>query len=253
VRKTTLRAIEQLPDRVVSLLTGEIDKGIFPPGSRLPTEQKLADEYGVSRNVLREAVAKLRADGIVESRQGVGTFVLGPEKRLALRIDPETLKDGDNMERLFELRCVLETEAASLAAIRHTPEHLDRIRSALERMGGEEKWEDGSIDADLEFHREIGRATCNDYFFTFIAFIGERIRSSIEYARLTNPLHDLVAINVPEHVRIYEALVAGDAMEAGKAMHDHITGAAERVGVNLPDRTKAISTTLGNVCGSRQS
>jgi DNA-binding FadR family transcriptional regulator len=106
-------------------------------------------------------------------------------------------------------------------------------------MSGEEKWEDGSIDADLAFHREIARATGNNYIHTFISFVCEQIRHTIQYARLTNPLHDLVEVNVGEHVRVYEAVVAGDAAAAEKAMQAHIIGAAKRVGVDImPARKK---------------
>ncbi len=225
--------IEALPHRVAALLSREIQEGEFHPGHRLPTEQQLADRFGVSRNVVREAVAQLRADGIVEARQGVGAFVLAPEQRAAIRIDGDALKDVDNMERLFELRCILETESAALAAARREPEHLAAIKAALDRMGGEERWEDGSIDADLAFHREIARATDNSYIHTFISFVCEQIRRSIHYARLTNPLHDLIEVNVGEHVRIYDALASGDPVAAGRAMRAHIIGAAERVGVTL--------------------
>jgi DNA-binding FadR family transcriptional regulator len=138
------------------------------------------------------------------------------------------------MERLFELRCILEAESAALAAARRNQGHLDSIKAALDRMGGEERWEEGSIDADLLFHREIARATGNSYIHTFISFVCEQIRHSIHYARMTNPLHDLVEINVGEHVRIYQALVAGDAEAAEAAMRAHIVGAANRVGVKLP-------------------
>jgi DNA-binding FadR family transcriptional regulator len=96
--------VDALPSQVASLLSKEIERKQLLPGHRLPTEQQLADRFGVSRNVVREAVAQLRADGLVEARQGVGAFVLAPEQRAAIRIDREALKDVENMERLFELR-----------------------------------------------------------------------------------------------------------------------------------------------------
>jgi GntR family transcriptional repressor for pyruvate dehydrogenase complex len=236
-RSPAIGAFEALPHRVASVLSREIESGDLPPGSRLPTEQQLADRYGVSRNVVREAVAQLRADGMIEARQGVGAFVLAPEQRTAIRIDREALKIATNMEHLFELRRVLEVESATLAATRRSEEHLDTIKAALDRMSGEERWEEGSIEADLAFHREIARATGNGYIHTFISFVCEQIRGSIHYARRVNPLHDLVEINVGEHVRIYEALVAGDPRAAGEAMAAHIVGAADRVGVLLPAPT----------------
>ncbi len=224
------------------MLLRDIESGTLPPGTRLPTEQQLAAQLGVSRNVVREAIAQLRADGLVEARQGIGAFVLAPEQRAVIRIDRETLKDAGNMERLFELRSVLETEAAALAAVRRTPQQLADIKSHLDRMSGEEKWEEGSIDADLAFHREIARATGNGYIHSFISFVCEQIRQTIYLARRTNPLHDLVRVNVAEHVRIYEALVAGHPEEAAEAMRRHITGAAERVGVDLQSHSANTNT-----------
>ena len=233
-RSPMIGVVEALPHRVAALLSREIESGDFNPGARLPTEQQLAEKFGVSRNVVREAIAQLRADGMIEARQGVGAFVLAPEQRSAIRIDREALKSAANMEHLFELRRILETESASLAAMRRSDEDLATIKAALDRMSGEERWEEGSIDADLLFHREIARATGNSYIHTFISFVCEQIRRSIHYARLTNPLHDLVDVNVGEHVRIYEALVAGDPKAAEATMRAHIIGAAERVGVKLP-------------------
>lgn len=233
-RLAAIGTVETLPHRVATFLSREIESGELNPGARLPTEQELSEKFGVSRNVVREAIAQLRADGMIEARQGIGAFVLAPEQRAAIRIDREALKDTHNMERLFELRCILEAESAALAAARRKQEHLDSIKAALDRMGGEERWEEGSIDADLLFHREIARATGNSYIHTFISFVCEQIRHSIHYARMTNPLHDLVEINVGEHVRIYDALVAGDPAAAEAAMRAHIVGAANRVGVRLP-------------------
>lgn len=231
--------MQALPHRVAAFLVKEISSGELSPGTRLPTEQQLTEKFGVSRNVIREAIAQLRADGMIEARQGIGAFVLAPEQRAAIRIDGDALKNVNNMERLFELRCILEVEAARLAASRRDDANLAAISAALDRMSGEERWEEGSIDADLAFHREIARATGNDYIHTFISFVCEQIRRSIVYARVTNPLQDLIEINVGEHVRIYEALVKGDAAAAGDAMRAHIIGAAQRVGVVLPLKNDA--------------
>jgi DNA-binding FadR family transcriptional regulator len=233
-RSPMIGVAETLPRRVAQLISRGIEAGDFNPGARLPTELQLAETFGVSRNVVREAVAQLRADGIVEARQGLGAFVLSPEQRTSIRIDKQALESVDNMRQLFELRRILETESATLAAIRRSKKQLAAIKAALDRMGGEERWEEGSIEADLAFHREIAKATGNDYIHTFISFVCEQIRRSIHYARLTNPLHDLVEVNVGEHVRIYEALAAGDPDAAGAAMAAHIAGAAERVGIRLP-------------------
>ena len=229
-RSADIGFTENLPQKVVALLLRDIEGGVLEPGSRLPTEQQLSATLGVSRNVIREAIAQLRADGLVEARQGVGAFVLAPEQRAAIRIDRHTLLEAGNIERLFELRSLLETEAARLAATRHTTSQIAAIKAHLDRMGGEERWEDGSIDADLAFHREVARATGNGYIYTFISFVCEQIRQTIYIARRINPLHDLVRLNVAEHVRIFEAIRDRDPELAAKAMRAHIEGAAERAG-----------------------
>lgn len=233
-RAEAMGPVDVLPARLAAILNREIMAGQLEPGSRLPTEAQLAARYGVSRNVVREAIAQLRADGVVEARQGVGAFVLDPDQRQVIRLDREALESGANMRQLFELRRILESEAAALAAVRRGPGDMAAIEAALARMSGEERWEDGSIEADLQFHREIARATGNAYIHTFISYVCGQIRQSIHHARRTNPLHDLVEVNVAEHVRIFEALAAGDAAAAGAAMRDHITGAGARVGVPLP-------------------
>lgn len=222
--------IEHLPSKVAAYITREIATGNFRPGEQLPGEHQLAGSLGVSRNVVREAISQLRADGVILARQGVGAFVQEPERRSAIRLDSEALKTEGSMQRLFELRGILEIEAAGLAAERRNEEQLRKIEQALDRMRGEERWEDGSIEADLEFHREIAQATGNDYIYTFVCFICEQIRRSIYIARDTNPLHELVEINVGEHVRVFEALRAGDADAARAAMGAHIRGAGERIG-----------------------
>ena len=163
-RSAVLGVTESLPQRVVAALNRDIESGELAPGSRLPTEQQLANRLGVSRNVVREAIAQLRADGLIEARQGVGAFVLSPEQRAAIRIDRDSLKEPGNMQRLFELRSVLETEAAALAAARRSPQQLASIKAHLDCMNGEEKWQDGSIDADLAFHREIAAASRHPQF-----------------------------------------------------------------------------------------
>lgn len=244
-RSADIGFTENLPQKVVALLVRDIEGGVLEPGSRLPTEQQLSASLGVSRNVIREAIAQLRADGLVEARQGVGAFVLAPEQRAAIRIDRQTLQEEGNIERLFELRSILETEAARLAAMRRTSQQLEAIRIHLERMGGEEKWQDGSIDADLAFHREIARATGNSYIHSFISFVCEQIRQTIYIARRTNPLHDLVRVNVAEHVQVYEAIRKRDSAAAASAMKLHIQGAAERAGVEMGRRDEPAAPRRG--------
>ncbi len=155
----TLDRTPHLPWRIADALHREIGEGRLKPGDRLPGEQVLADSFGVSRNVVREAIARLRSDRVVQSRQGIGAFVIRNAASPVLRIEPEVMADTASFRNVFELRAMLEVRAAGLAAKRGTPVGKQAITAALDRMRGPEKWADAGVDADLEFHRAVALAT----------------------------------------------------------------------------------------------
>jgi GntR family transcriptional repressor for pyruvate dehydrogenase complex len=228
-----LGASVPLPTRVAEHLTREIKSGRIAPESRLPPETSLATELGVSRNVVREAISQLRADGLVYVRQGAGAYALAPEDSKVIRLDPLLLGDATDLGQLFELRAVLETEAAGLAATRIQPDGLAILAQALERMQGSERTRD---DSDLEFHREISRATGNAYILTFTSFIASQIRDTIYLARQAQPIDVVVDETIAEHQSIYDALATGNATRARTAMRTHILQSGQRAGATLPER-----------------
>lgn len=228
-------APQSLAARVAEHLSREIRTGRIVPHSRLPTEHELAETLGVSRNVVREALSQLRADGLVYVRQGAGTFALAPEDSKVIRLDPLLMGDADELGQLFELRAILETEAAGLAAARISADGLDVLKSALSRMQGSERTRDDSVAADLEFHREISRATGNTYIQTFTTFIAGQIRDTIYLARRAQPIDVVVDETIAEHEAIFAALTAGDADGARVVMRRHILRSAVRAGARLPD------------------
>ena len=224
---------DHLPTRVAAHIVREIKEGRLKSGEKLVGENTLAERYGVSRNVIREATSQLRADGVIRARQGVGAFVMPPEASNVIRLDPETLRSRQGLAQLFELRGILETEAAALAAPRMTDKNMAVLREALDRMSGSERREEGSIDADIAFHAEIARATGNEYISTFINYIALQIRQSIHLARRNGSEETVINPTLAEHDAIYHALEERDAVKARAAMRDHIRGAAERVAAPL--------------------
>lgn len=230
-----LGAPQPLATRVAEHLSREIHAGRIAPQSRLPTEHELAKTLGVSRNVVREALSQLRADGLVYVRQGAGTFALAPEDSKVIRLDPLLLGDADDLGQLFELRAILETEAAGLAAARISPDGLEVLADALARMQGSERTRDDSVAADLEFHREISRATGNTYIQTFNTYIAGQIRDTIYLARRAQSIDVVVDETIAEHQAIFAALKAGDAAEARAVMRGHILRSGLRAGARLPD------------------
>lgn len=231
-----LGATASLPTRVAEHLTREIRSGRIAPESRLPPETSLADELGVSRNVVREAISQLRADGLVYVRQGSGAYALPPQDSKVIRLDPLSLGNADDLGQLFELRAILETEAAGLAATRMPADGLAVLADALERMQGQERTRDDFVAADLEFHREISRATGNAYILTFTSFIARQIRDTIYLARRAQPIDVVVDETIAEHQAIYDALAAHDAARARAEMRNHVLNSGRRVGAALPQR-----------------
>jgi DNA-binding FadR family transcriptional regulator len=227
---STLGRAPNLPSQVARMISDEILAGRFRVGDRLPTERELAETFGVSRNVVREAIARLRFEGAVEPRQGSGVFVLGNQGNSALRLDVEILRDRSLFANLFELRSILEVEAAGLAAARRGRKHLTAIGAALERLYNS-LGTPQSVDADLEFHRAIARASDNVYVAMFVNFISEHVRASIGQANERVDATTRERINKEEHGAIYEAIKAKDVERARESMRWHIAKAMGRLGL----------------------
>jgi GntR family transcriptional regulator, transcriptional repressor for pyruvate dehydrogenase complex len=219
-----------LPSQVARMISDEILAGRFRGGDRLPTERELAETFGVSRNVVREAIARLTFEGAVEPRQGSGVFVLGNQAISALRLDVEILRDRSLFANLFELRSILEVEAAGLAAARRGRKHLTAISAALQRLY-DSQGTPQAVDADLEFHRAIARASDNVYVAIFINFISEHVRASIAKANDRVDAATRGRINKEEHAAIYEAIKAKDIERARESMRRHIGKAMGRLGL----------------------
>ncbi len=146
---------------IVTALTQQILLGQMAPGEKLPSESAIVGEYGVSRTVVREALSKLQAAGLVETRHGVGTFVLERDERHGLHLTHDT---AASVRGILELRMGLETQAAALAALRRTDEQLQQMRQALDDYQDSLANNDSAVEPDVRFHRLIAQATGNTYF-----------------------------------------------------------------------------------------
>src|SRR5258705_13126306 len=104
-----------LAERIVKELTGEIRRGALRPGDKLPTEAQVVERFGVSRTVVREALSRLQASGLVETRHGVGTFVSGRKRDAGLRVAAAEIGNVMDVVSMIELRIAVESEAAALA------------------------------------------------------------------------------------------------------------------------------------------
>src|SRR5580658_4585882 len=212
-------------------LAAEILSGRLQPGARLPTEQELSLSTGVSRTVVREAVAALRADGLVITRQGLGAFVPADVQRRPFRIDPDEVKSANDVLQILELRMGLEIEASGLAAERRTSDDLTRIEAALRSVEAEIEAGGNAVDADFAFHLAIFRSVHNRHFPQFLEFLGNFIipRQIVNAASGGDPdrVRYLRKIQA-EHVAIYEAIRDQNVTAARTAARRHLSNSLRR-------------------------
>jgi DNA-binding FadR family transcriptional regulator len=216
---------------VIARLKKEIGAGRLAPGTRLPTEQELMTALGVSRTVVREAVAALRADGLITTRQGSGAYVAADVSRVPFRIDPDGLSSIDDVLEVMELRLAVEVEAAARAAERITPRRLVPIARALKAIEAAIRKGEGAVNEDFAFHLAVAEASGNSRFAELLEFLGRHVipRQSVHLGAIA-PLEQgaYLARIQSEHQRIQEAIASGDPAEARKAMREHLTRSLRR-------------------------
>lgn len=226
-----------LPDLIATEIMAQITSGSLQPGDTLPTETALAGSFGVSRNVVREAIARLRSDGVIQTKQGRGACVLPPSERATFRIDPTQLEEKERLAQIFELRGLLEIDAAGIAAERRTETDLAAMSSAVEAMEGQAGFDEKRLEADARFHRALGTATRNEYLATIVDYLSGRLKETTRATSEIYAKNDLLELTISEHLEILKAVRAGDSQKARDAMANHIRGAAERLGVATPTTT----------------
>ena len=227
-----LEAPSKLSARVVTALSAQIEKGALAPGDQLPTEQQLSEQLGVSRTVVREAVASLRTEGMLVSQQGVGTFVAKDATRRPFRIDPEQLSRLHDVLRVMELRLGIETEAAGLAAERRTPKQMAKIEDALNEVQAKMDSGEGNASADFAFHCVIAEATNNLHFVRLLDFLGTIIipRQTVQIQLETTPggNKDYLDTIQNEHRMMVAAIAAKEPGAARDAVRLHLGNSIQR-------------------------
>ena len=201
------------------------------PGDKLPTESAIMQAYGVSRTVVREALSKLQAGGLVETHHGIGTFVLQPRAAGMFRLDPSDIATSVDVLAVLELRISLETESAGLAATRRTDEQLAAMREALDDFERNVAVAGDTVAPDFRFHLQIAQATGNPYFADIMSHLGTTIIPRTRITAIRN--HDrrgeyLSRVN-REHEEIYAAIARRDPESARAAMRVHLTNSRERL------------------------
>ena len=209
------RAKPGLADRVYHLLYSRISNGDYPANQKLPSEKVLADEFGVSRPILREALERLREQGLIHSRQGAGSFVREVRSVPLGFARVETIAD---IQRCYEFRICIETMAARLAAARRDEEALKEIATALSLMEGATELQTHREDADFAFHLAVAKAANNQYFEASMRALREHIYVGMKLHGQSLMTDGAKALrNVfGEHSAIFAAIRDGDGEKAAE-------------------------------------
>lgn len=217
-----------LADRLSKRLSEELLK--MPPGEKLPTGQEISRRYGVSLTVVREAISTLKADGLVETRQGLGAFVSRSRRQRPFRIDSTPDVTGAiGPEQIFELRSGVEMQASALAATRGSAAQHKAIKKAFKDMQAALTSGADGVAEDVLFHRRIAEAAGNILFSSFLDFLGEHIKDSISGSRQDDAAWRAQQVNVmKEHEDIVDAICARDADAARDAANRHMVNCLTR-------------------------
>jgi DNA-binding FadR family transcriptional regulator len=219
-----------LGSRVAEMLLDKIRVDDLTPGTRLPSEQAMAQHFGVSRTVVREAIAILKADGLLETRKGSGAFVRKPELAHSVVADRLTEQSIQSLLNLIEVRRGIEAETAALAAVRRSPGQLAEIEYALRRIEEAVAAGRDGVEEDAHFHLSIAEATGNPYWVRFVGMFAQPIRSAVKVTRANEARREDFSRQVrAEHEKIASAIAAGNAEAARAAATEHMEHAASRV------------------------
>lgn len=229
-----------LTQQVAQQMTGEIRDGVYPVGSKLPSGKDLAARFGVSQSVIREVTERLRSNGLIDSRQGAGCTVKARTEAGGFRVPHAVGSDRADLADLahvYELRLDLEGAAAALAAVRRTQGDIDALAAILKSLADNLYTPDHAVELDIAFHVAIADATHNRYYVDLLQYLNLQIRQAVQTART----HSLARQRLPdevhrEHVRVFEAIRAGDPVAARIAATSHLQNAAARLNLAIPGR-----------------
>jgi GntR family transcriptional repressor for pyruvate dehydrogenase complex len=213
----------------VEQIAAMIRAGEYAAGDRLPGERILAKQFQVSRASVREALRTLTTIGLLETRQGLGTFIKDPSQEiLQASLPPPILTNQDTLEKVFEIRQLIEVEAAALAAQRVDANQITVIKhwlQAVETHIARDEMED-MVTADIEFHHQIIVATGNDILVSLMDSISDLLR---DMRWDTAKIPELLTQITTGHQAIFKAIETGNPDAARQAMQAHLDGISARV------------------------
>jgi GntR family transcriptional repressor for pyruvate dehydrogenase complex len=227
---------DRLSDRIVEAIREDIEAGRVRQGDRLPTEADLTTAFNVSRTVIREAISRLQAEGMVVARRGSGVYVATPlEVSRSFRMGPSTSESMVSVREIFELRMGVESEAAALAAARCSRSDLASLRRILDRLADRSNSLEEGVEADIAFHQRIAELSKNKQILRFLDFLSSVLAEAIRIARTNSARQEgWSEVAHGEHEAIFRAIASGDPDNARQALRHHLVQAQARLGLIQP-------------------
>ena len=224
----TLTVRRSLSDAVFDRILRAIKSGAYGVDERLPTEHAMAAEFQVSRPVVRDALQRLRDQGLIYSRRGAGSFVR--EQGLREPLGFGQLENLSDLQHCYDFRLTIEPEAAAMAALRRSPEALQKIKSALNLLRDATNRQAHRADADFMFHLSIAQASGNPYFATAMQALEDHIAVGMRFHGISlRSTSDGLQHVFTEHTAVYESIADSDADAALKLMKTHLNGSRDRL------------------------
>jgi GntR family transcriptional regulator, transcriptional repressor for pyruvate dehydrogenase complex len=219
-----------LTDQLAELLRGYVRDGTWLRGGKLPTEAALSESLGVSRTVVREAVSRLKSEGLLKSRQGSGVFVAEEDVMRSLRFDETMIGSLRSVIHIVEIRRALEADASAIAAKRATAAQIKAIRKAYTSIDKAVRAGGDGVAEDMAFHHAIAEATGNPRFVEMFDFLEQYLRAATRTTRTNEAKRkDFSEQVVVEHEAIIDAISDRDADRARRAAATHMDNAARRI------------------------
>jgi len=232
---------ERLSDRLAALLSSQIESGALRPGDRLPTEQQLAGQHGVSRTVVREAVHQLKSRDLLVSRQGSGVFVSRAARNHALSFDADVLGSIEAVMQVREVRRALEGETAALAAQRASRQQIATLRRTLRAIDRSTAEGRDGVAEDLAFHRALTEAAGNPQFGRLLEFLEQFLAEAMRVTRGNEARRlDFMEQVRAEHLAIVDAVASGQPQLARRRAVEHMQRGDRRLrlaGLIPPEET----------------
>lgn len=209
---------KSISEEIVVQIRKMIEQGDLRPGDRLPAERTMAEMFGVSRTTVREGIKVLAESGVLESRQGAGTFVSRVTERKVTLIDA-VLSGEPDLRHVFEVRMMLEPEIAALAARKRMPDDITRLEMVLAEQKKAIRSGGSGSDFDLRFHQLLAEASGNTVLKEMVSALHEGFARS-RSDEVQSP--ERQEASLAAHRAIVEAVKNGHGMQAERAMRDHL-------------------------------